>query len=210
MEKIKDKVIEITLGHKEQEKHAELEQQKLESMKKHDVLEQKKLKEKKEEERLKKEAKSTKKIEKTKGKVVVEGEEIVHNRVERPAVIKEKVIPKEKEIIQPVIYREREITEIIPSTIQSFEREIRPKEIEEKLLPVEERGTINYNVKGELLPEAKSTFEIRKVEKQVVERPAIIKEYITKREIEIIQPIVEREIISTHEIRTTKPIHEKK
>jgi hypothetical protein len=95
-----------------------------------------------------------------------------------------------------------------------FEREVLPKEVEEKMLPVEERGTISYSnikeaekelSKGAVFP----SVEIRSVEKEVIEKPPIIKEYITKRELEVIQPVIHREVIQQHETLLTKPIHEK-
>jgi len=135
---------------------------------------------------------------------------------EKGAVIREHIHPKEREEIQPIIHREREKTELVQVAKPIMERDVRPTMVEEKTLPAETRPTVfqgeseefkrMYREKSERY---KSTTEFSPVEKEVIEKPPIIKEHVTRKIIEEIQPVVYREITEPHIIREVKPIYEK-
>jgi len=67
------------------------------------------------------------------------GEEVILENRSLPPVIHEKVIPVEREEIQPIIHRQREKTEIVQVEAPSYESEILPTVIHERQLPAEVR-----------------------------------------------------------------------
>jgi len=135
---------------------------------------------------------------------------------EKGPVIKEHIHPKEREEIQPVIHREREKTEFIEVTKPILERNVMPTQFQEKTLPAETRATV-YQGESEQFKQSyklateryKASVEVAPTEREVVEKAPIIKEHITKRVIEEIQPVIYREVTEPHIILETRPIYEK-
>jgi len=135
---------------------------------------------------------------------------------EKGAVIKEHIHPKEREEIQPVIHREREKTEYVEVTKPIHEKNVMPTQFEEKTLPAETRPTVyqgeseqfkqNYKLATERY---KPSVEVAPTEREVVEKTPIIKEHITRKVIEEIQPVIYREVTEPHIILETRPIYEK-
>jgi len=135
---------------------------------------------------------------------------------EKGPVIKEHIHPKEREEIQPIIHREREKTEYVEVTKPILERNVMPTQFEEKTLAAETRPTVyqgeseqfkqNYKLATERY---KSSVEVAPTEREVVEKTPIIKEHITKKVIEEIQPVIYREVTEPHIILETRPIYEK-
>jgi len=135
---------------------------------------------------------------------------------EKGAVIKEHIHPKEREEIQPIIHREREKTEFVEITRPIVERNVLPTQFEEKTLPAETRPTVyqgeseqfkqNYKLATERY---KASVDVAATEREVVEKTPIIKEHITRKIIEEIQPVIYRETTEPHIILETRPIYEK-
>lgn len=127
---------------------------------------------------------------------------------ERPAVVRERIIPIEEENIQPVIHREVERREIHEVVQPIHERQVLPATVEEKQLQAEYRPTI-----GGYAPRQATSFapsvEYATPERTQIVRPPIIEETIRKTIIEEVQPIIHREVVKPHIIRQTQPIYEK-
>jgi len=135
--------------------------------------------------------------------------------IERPAVIHEKLFPVEREEIQPIIRREREKTEILQVEQPMYESEIKPTVVHDIQLPtlvkpelVESRVEVQKIVE-QFGNSYRSTKEIAPTEHRVIEKTPIIHEYVRKRIIEEVQPIIHKEVIEPHLIRGIKPIYEK-
>jgi len=143
-------------------------------------------------------------------------EDIIVETREKGPVVKEHILPKEREEIQPVIHREREKTEVIEVTKPIIEREVMPTKITETTLPPETRATV-YHEESEdfkqrykkISEKYKPSFEVAATEKEVIERTPIVKEHVTKKVIQEIQPVIFREITEPHITREVKPIYEK-
>jgi len=127
---------------------------------------------------------------------------------ERPAVIKERIIPIEEESIQPIIHREVEQREVHEVLQPYHERQVLPATIEEKQLQAEYRPVI-----GGYAPRQASviapTVEYATPERTQIVRPPIIEETIRKTIIEEVQPVIHREVVKPHILRQTQPIYEK-
>jgi hypothetical protein len=136
--------------------------------------------------------------------------------IEKGPVVREHIHQTELEEIQPVIHRERERTEVIQVAKPMVERDIRPTQIEEKILPAETRAPVvqgeseefrrRYMERSQMY---KSSTEYAPVEREVIEKAPIIKEHITKKIIEEVQPVIYREVTAPHVIKEVRPIYEK-
>lgn len=127
---------------------------------------------------------------------------------ERPAVVKERIIPIEEETIQPVIHREVERREIHEVLQPIHERQYMPATIEEKELQAEYRPVIGGYAPRQASLVAPSV-EYATTERTQIVRPPIIEETIRKTIIEEVQPVIHREVVKPHIIRQTQPIYEK-
>jgi hypothetical protein len=135
---------------------------------------------------------------------------------ERGAVVREHIHQTQVEEIQPIIHREREKTEVVQVAKPVIERDVRPVEVEEKVLPAETRPAIIQGESEEFRrlyrersQKYQSTTEYAPVEREVIERPPIVKEHITRKVIEEVQPVIYREVTAPHVIKEVKPIYEK-
>jgi len=143
-------------------------------------------------------------------------EDVFMETREKGPVIKEHILPKEREEIQQVIHREREKTEVIEVARPIIEKEVMPTKISEVTLPSETRPTV-YHEETEQFKQRykkisekyKPSFEVAPTEKEVIERTPIVKEHVTKKIIQEIQPVIFREITEPHITREMKPIYEK-
>jgi len=134
---------------------------------------------------------------------------LLPERMERPAVVHEKIKREEVEEIQPVIHRELDKTEIRQITQPYMEKEVKPVQIHESILPAENRATI-LPASTEIPREKfENLTEFEGVERRRVEKTPIIVETIKKHIIEEIQPIIYKEIHEPHVIKLTQPIYEK-
>jgi len=133
--------------------------------------------------------------------------------ITKTAVIEEVIKPRELTEVQPIITREREVTEVheVVQPIQS--REILPPVIEEKELPVVERETQRES-SAEFLKEyqetsLQSSVEVENVQRERIVKKPIIQEVVHKRIVEEIQPVIHKETLVPHIVREVLPIHEK-
>jgi hypothetical protein len=121
--------------------------------------------------------------------------------------------PKELVEIQPVITREREQTEVHQVTKPIVTREVLPAVIEEKELPMLERGVTkesSENFQREYMDSiVRPTVEVEDTKVERVLNAPIIQEVVHKRIIEEVQPVIHRETIVPHIIKEFLPIHEK-
>jgi hypothetical protein len=127
---------------------------------------------------------------------------------ERPAVVKERIIPLEEESIQPVIHREIEQREIHEILQPIHERQFMPATVEEKQLQAEYRPVVGGYAPRQATAIAPSVEYATPSRTQIV-RPPIIEETIRKTIIEEVQPVIHREVVKPHIIRQTQPIFEK-
>jgi len=147
---------------------------------------------------------------------IEEQQTVLVEKREKGAVIKEHIHPQEREEIQPVIHREREKTEVVQLSKPILEKDVLPVKVEERTLPAETRPTVvqgeseefrrRYNEKSSRF---QSSTEVAPMEREVFERPPIIKEHITRKVIQEVQPVIYREITEPHIIKEVKPIYEK-
>jgi hypothetical protein len=134
---------------------------------------------------------------------------------EKPPVIREIVHPSEKHEVNPIIYREREQTEIRQVEQPIYETLRRPTIVIEKALPAENRPVIqpqatDFDLKyREGLDKYKSSVEYAPVETETITKPPVVIETIRKHVREEIQPVIFREIYEPHVIKETRPIYEK-
>jgi len=124
-------------------------------------------------------------------------------------VFHETIINAERELIQPVIHREREQTEVHQVTQPLFEREVCPVIVENAVLPTEVRPTTMMQQQQVRAMPQLSTQVIAPTQRQVMECPARIEETIHKTVINEITPVVHKETIQPHLINETRPIYEK-
>jgi len=134
---------------------------------------------------------------------------LLPERMERPAVIHEKIKREEVEEIQPVIHRELDKTEIRQITQPYMEKEVKPVQFHESILPAEERAAILPASMEVPREKFENLTEFEGVERRRVEKTPIIVETIKKHIIEEVQPIIYKEIHEPHVIKLTKPIYEK-
>lgn len=134
---------------------------------------------------------------------------LLPERMERPAVIHEKIKREEVEEIQPVIHRELDKTEIKLITQPLLEKEIKPVQFHESILPAEQRSPILPPSTEIPREQFQNMTEFEGVERKVVEKAPIIVETIKKHIIEEVQPIIYKEIHEPHVIKITKPIYER-
>jgi hypothetical protein len=133
---------------------------------------------------------------------------------EQPQVIREKVRVAEREELQPIIHREREVTEVHQVTQPIYETQTLPTIVEERCLPTETRADIIHAPLPEQQAQYRGAFiepvrEVLPVEREAITKPAIVEETIRKHVIEEIQPVIYREVFEPHVIRQTKPIYER-
>jgi hypothetical protein len=129
--------------------------------------------------------------------------------IQKPAVVHEQVQEVQREIIQPVISRQREQTEIHQITQPFNQQEIRPTTVEERVLQPEYRPTFNQQSRQMPQPTLHSTREVAPTVRQVFQEQAIIEETVHRTVREEIQPIIYKETMVPTVIQQVKPIFEK-
>jgi hypothetical protein len=134
---------------------------------------------------------------------------------QKTKIVQETIVPTKKEVIQPVIVREREQVEI-NQVVQPYEvTEIRPAVVKERELPSEYREYrqgMSEETKREYKEESskfQSTVEYAPVEYQRIERPPVIHETVHKVVKTEVQPVIYKQTIQPEIIKETKPIYEK-
>jgi len=140
---------------------------------------------------------------------------VVVEKVERPTIVKETILPQEKIEVQPVIHREREQLEV-HEVVQPFkERDIAPTVVRQATLPAEMRAEVRESdtafqtsyreASTRYVPEVHTEA----VRREFVNKPAIVEEHVHKKIVEEIQPVLYKETITPVIIQETQPIYEK-
>jgi len=135
--------------------------------------------------------------------------------VSRAPVIDETIIQEQREIIQPVIHREIEKTEIRHVIQPVYQEETTATQIHERTLPAEYRGEFRagpdvletLNASATTQPTVVSTTAAAQVTTVVNE--AIVHEIIKPHIIEEVQPVIHRTVHEPHIIHERKDIYEK-
>jgi hypothetical protein len=133
----------------------------------------------------------------------------------KPPIFEEVVKPREVIEVQPVITRERDVTEVheVVQPIQA--REVLPPVIEEKELPLLERETLlesteEFQRSYEETTEAfQSSVEVENIQRERIIKQPIVQEVLHKTIVEEIQPVIHKETVVPHIVREVLPIHEK-
>jgi len=149
-----------------------------------------------------------------KEKVIVTEEPVLVSEKKKAPVVKETIVRGEREVIQPVIHRDRIETEIHEVTQPVLQREVLPTKIVEMTLPAEtKQQEIHYSAEAErkLKEESekyKSTTVYGAEHKERIVNQPIIHETVKKNVIEEVQPVIYRETVQPTIIKETKPIYE--
>jgi len=135
-------------------------------------------------------------------------------RVEKPVVVHEKILPSQRTEVQPVIHRDREQMEVHKVVQPLHERDVAPTQHQYVQLPAE-----NYQSRA---PDTEFQNQYRDVNSRIhsetftapmtteqIQKPAIIEETIHKKIIEEVQPVLYRETLKPVVVEATKPIYEK-
>lgn len=137
---------------------------------------------------------------------------VVEKEVEAP-VIKEKVVPKVNEVVQPVIYREKEQTEVKHVTQPLYNKDVLPTKLVQAELPTTiapdtiakpSAADVAKYQKAHSRDVSSSTVTEPQTERTVL--PPIVKETVTPLVHEEIQPVIYQETIQPILITETKPI----
>jgi hypothetical protein len=127
--------------------------------------------------------------------------------LQKPAVLREKIIPIEEESIQPVVHREIERREIHEVLQPIHERKVLPATVEERQLPAETRQFGQFQQRVPIVEP--STIETAPATRSKFINPPIVQETVRKTVIEEVQPVIHRDTVKTHIIKETLPIYEK-
>jgi hypothetical protein len=134
-------------------------------------------------------------------------------RLEKPVVVHEKVIPTQRTEVQPVIHRDREQVEFHKVMQPLRERDIAPTEVQRTQLPptyFESRApdtqfqTQYRDASSKIHPETITA----PLQTQQFERAPIIEETIHRKIIEEVQPVLYKETVRPTIVEATKPIYE--
>jgi len=136
--------------------------------------------------------------------------------IQRQPVIMERISEVEKDIIKPIIHREREQTEIRQVTQPYVEKQFQPERIETRELPAEYRPPIVQTAPVDTVRQyqeernkLRSSVNILPKQLTVMEERPIVVEEVKKIIREEVQPVIYREVVAPSVIRETKHIFEK-
>jgi len=133
----------------------------------------------------------------------------------KPPIFEEVVQPREVVEVQPIVTRERDVTEVheVVQPIQA--REVLPPVIEEKELPLLERETFLESTEEfqrsyeETTQAFQSSVEVENIQRERIVKQPIVQEIVHKTIVEEIQPVIHKETVVPHIVREVLPIHER-
>jgi hypothetical protein len=140
---------------------------------------------------------------------------VLVEKVEKPVIVKETILPQEKIEVQPFIHREREQLEVHQVVQPLHERDIAATSVRHATLPAEMRAEIRESDTAFQTTYREATTrhipEVRTeaVQREFVNRPAIVEERVHKKIVEEIQPVLYKETVTPVIIEETQPIFEK-
>jgi len=130
----------------------------------------------------------------------------VERRVADAALAEERLHIREKEIIQPVITRDIDKTEIRQVVQPVHEEKVLDTQLREKVLATQNiEKDMSRPVAPIAVPTARSETD---KQTQRVEQAPIIEERIHKKIIEDVQPVIYRDVVQNEEVLIKQPIHE--
>jgi hypothetical protein len=134
-------------------------------------------------------------------------------RIEKPVVVHEKILPSQLTEVQPVIHRDIEKLEVREVVQPMRERDIAPTQVQHVQLPAqrfESRAPdaafqAQYReVSGRIKPDVITAPLVT----ESIEKPALVEETIHRKIVEEVQPVLYRETLRPTVIEATKPIYE--
>jgi len=137
----------------------------------------------------------------------------VVERIERPVVVHDKILPSQLTEVQPVVHRDIEQTEVREVLQPMKERDIAPTQIQHMELPAQ-RFEARASDAAFQAQYREATTRIRSdtitapLVVENIERPALVEEVIHKKIVEEVQPVLYREVLRPTVIEATKPIYE--
>jgi len=135
--------------------------------------------------------------------------------LEKPVIVRETILPEERVTIQPVIHREREQTEFHEVVQPMKERDILPTRLVYATLPNQVTPTLVENDQQFQRSYQESTHryipssEVLPTQSQTVEKAPILEEFIHKKIIEEVQPVLYKETVQPTLIEEVQPIYER-
>jgi len=135
--------------------------------------------------------------------------------LEKPVIVRETILPEEKVSVQPVIHREREQTEFHEVMQPMKERDILPTKVVYATLPNQVTPTLVENDQQFQRSYQESTHryipssEVLPTQSQTVEKAPILEEFIHKKIIEEVQPVLYKETVQPTLIEEVQPIYER-
>jgi len=134
-------------------------------------------------------------------------------RLEKPVIIHERVLPSQRTEVQPLIHRDREQVEYHEVLQPMKERDIVPTQVQQMELPAQRFETripdTQFQEKyRDVSGRGRSDICTAPMTTEQCERAPIIDEVIHKKIIEEVQPILYKETIRPVVVQATKPIFE--
>jgi hypothetical protein len=136
-------------------------------------------------------------------------------KVERPTIVKETIVPLEKIEVQPVIHREREQLEVREVVQPLHERDVAATHVRHATLPAEVRAEVRESDSAFQTSYREATtryvpeVHTEAVQREVVNRAPIVEEHVHKKIVEEVQPVLYKETVTPVLIEETRPIYEK-
>jgi len=140
---------------------------------------------------------------------------IVREKVEKPVIVREKILPQEKIEVQPIIHREREQLEVHEVVQPLHERDIAATSVRYETLPSQTRADVresdaSFQTKyRDATTRYVGSYETQPVQREFLSKAPILEEHISKKIVEEVQPVLYKETITPTLIEETQPIYER-
>jgi len=130
--------------------------------------------------------------------------------IQKQAVVQEQIQEFERDVIQPVITRQREQTEIRQITQPMHQRSVLPTVVEEVRLQPEIRPEIREQPR-QMIPQVtlQSSSRVAPGIREVVQEQPLIQETVRRQVVEEVQPIIYRETVIPRVVHEVRPIYER-
>jgi len=129
--------------------------------------------------------------------------------VEKPVAVHENIRKETIEEVQPVINVEKLKTEVHQITAPLYDKEVKPVNIERRMLAQEILPEVLVEGRGVRAVEDHSTTRFLDTKSVLVEKAPIVTEVEKRQVIEEIQPVIYKETVVPTVIRETKPVYQK-
>jgi len=140
---------------------------------------------------------------------------VLMEKIEKPLIVREKVLPQEKIEVQPVIHREREQLEVHEVIQPMHEMNIAPTNVRSATLPAQVKADYresdaNFQTQYRAATTRfASDIETLGVQREFVNKAPILEEHISRKIVEEVQPVLYKETITPTLIEETQPVYEK-